>query len=89
MESLKNSLINLGLSEHKAAKIDEQVSESLKKYPPEASFKMIWPEVIKMPFPVQLAIYKAIYPEYEKKPAPAWFPDEKMVKSSNIAKLMA
>ncbi|HVY53601.1 MAG TPA: AMP-binding protein, partial [Gammaproteobacteria bacterium] len=89
MESLKTSLLALGLSEGKASKITRQILNDLAKYQPEQCWQLVSKTITKYPFPVQLAVYKAIYPHYEKMPAPAWFPNWPLMKSTNIARLMA
>ncbi len=90
METLQLALSQAGLSSSQAEKISAKVSALQKSLPPEQCWQQIVKEILsaKQPFSVHLCLYKAIFPYWEKMPAPAWMPDEKRIKSTNLAKLM-
>lgn len=90
MEELKAALTKLGLSIHEAEKITAKVNTLIKTLPPEKCWQKITTDILnpKLPFAAHLLLYKTVYPNWEKLPAPAWLPDEKTSKDSNIAKLM-
>lgn len=91
MEELKTSLREAGLSPKEADKMAAMTAAFLKTLSPEESFQKMMKEALhaKIPFSAQLSLYKAIFPNWEKMPAPAWLPDETLIKNSNLGKLMA
>lgn len=90
---LFNQLRELDIPLMEAEKISEFVSENLKVLSP----RQCWQATVKMfltsshtdqPFSVHWLLYKSIYPDWDKIPAPAWCPENGVIKQSNIVKLM-
>jgi len=91
MEALTIALQQAGLAARQAEKMAAQVTSLLNSLSPEACWQKIVTTLLhpKLAFSVHLCLYKAVYPNWEKMPAPAWFPEERLLKKTNLAQLMA
>lgn len=90
MESLANHLSELGLSEKEITQFTHEINADLKNYAPEQCWQRLTHKLNSHHYPFQIhsLLYKTIYPNWDKIPAPAWFPNEELVRSTHIAKLM-
>ncbi|MHB1947233.1 MAG: AMP-binding protein [Gammaproteobacteria bacterium] len=90
MESLTNQFSELGLTPSEITKFTTQINQDLQTLSPEHCWQKMVKELRASSYPFRLhaLLYKTIYPDWDKVPAPAWFPDEKLIAETHIAKQM-
>lgn len=81
--------IEFGLSQSEAESLYNEIKQNLKEFPPEKCWELMRQKMVdrKYHFDIQQIVYRMIYPSWQSAPAPAWFPDENVVKS-NIHQLI-
>jgi acetyl-CoA synthetase len=91
MALLATQLTKLGLSANLAHRLVNQVNRYLETLSPEEAWQQIVQEILipnSYPFSLHELLYKTAYPDWNNNPAPAWFPTETLVKTSNLVKVM-
>lgn len=86
-------LIEFGLSEEMANNISFQANQFLKKFSAEEAWQNISKKLLNpsIPFQIHFYLFEFIFPNWLDEPesAPAWIPDENLIKKTHLAKLMA
>lgn len=90
MAALVAQFIASGLSENEATKLIDQITAYLSNFPPEECWKKLTKEVLNHNYPLSVhkLVYTTVYPNWDKMPAPAWFPEQEFIETTNIFKLM-
>ncbi|MCH8317451.1 MAG: AMP-binding protein, partial [Bacteroidetes bacterium] len=84
-------LVDLGLDEIDAGKINDKINNLLNNYSAPECWQKICKEILSpdIPFPIHQLIFDTVYADWDdsKGPKPVWLPSGDIIKTSNISKI--